>query len=180
MNAEKKKFEKEREKTLAELPDSVKAMFNQIGFAPAEHDESELVPVLILSPYDVPPKPVRDVYWYDLFGKAKRSKEVDKLPYLVYHYGQNDPDDCYSFVEQDEFISYEEGKEKGYDVMPEALAAKVKEGSALTEEEEILVRGLKEMAEDVLKEPAERKRGTTDFQERYEKLKEPPAKKRKT
>lgn len=180
MNTAKKKFEKEREKTLAELPESVKAMFGQIGFAASEHDENEIIPVLVLSPYDVPPKPVRDVYWYDLFGKAKRSKSVDKLAYLVYHYGHDDPDDCYSFIEQDEFYSYEEGKERGYDVMPEALAAKLKAGGDLTEEEEIRVRGLKEMEEDVPKAPEERKRGTTDFLERHEKLKEPPAKKRKT
>ena len=155
-------------------------MAGQIGFAPSEEDETEIVPVLVLSPYDVPPKPVRDVYWYDMFGKAKRTKKIDQLPYLVYHYGHDDPDDCYSFIEQDEFISYENGKEKGYDVMPEALASKVKEGGDLTEEEEIRVRGLKEMEEDVPKKPTDRKRGTTDFQERYEKLKEPPAKKQKT
>lgn len=181
MNAAKKKFEKEREKTLGELPDSIKDMFGQIGFAPSDDHENVIVPVLVVSPYDVPPKPVRDVYWYDMFGKAKRSKKVDKLAYLVYHYGHDDPDDCYSFIEQDDFIPYEIGKDRGYDIMQEDLAVKVKEGGDLTEEEEIIVRGLKELEEDVPKEPSERKRGTTDFQERYEKLtKEPPAKKQKT
>lgn len=182
MESAKKLFEAEREKILSELPESIKAMFGTIGFAAAEFDENDMIPVLVMSPYDVPPKPVRDVYWFDYFSKAKRSKTLDKLSYLVYHYGADDPDDCYSFIEHDDFISYEEGKARGYDVLPADLALKLQqqqseENIELTEEEVRRVRGLRELNEDVLKDPIERKRGTIDFKERHELL--PPSSKSK-
>ena len=184
MESAKRKFEAEREKILSELPESVKAMFGTIGFAAAEFDENEIIPVLVMSPYDVPPKPVRDVYWFDLFSKCKRSKSLEKLAYLVYHYGADDPDDCYSFIEQEDFISYEDGCKQGYDVLSSELELKVKEGAELTEAEALRVRGLQELHEDVPKEMNERKRGNEGFKERHEllessKLKKPPAKRQK-
>ena len=53
-------------------------------------------------------------------------------------------------------------------------------GTKLTEGEQQIVRGIQEMQDDLLKEPALRKRGVA-FQERYEKieLKAPPAKRQK-
>lgn len=180
MESAKKKFEAERKQILEELPESIKDSFGLIGFAPGEFDETEIIPVLVVSPYDVPPKPVRDVYWFDMFSKAKRSKNLKKLAYLVYHYGADDPDDCYSFIEHDEFISYEDGKEKGYDILPADLATKVAEGVEMTPEEDMRVRGLRELEEDVPKEQSERKRGV-DFKERHDQiaLKAPPAKRQK-
>ena len=165
--SEQDRFEKEREKTLSELPDHVKNMFGVIGFCPSEFDEDHIVPILIVNPFDVPPKPVRDIYWYNLFGDAKKKKKLAKLAHLVYHYGHDDVENLYSFVEQDEFIPYEEGKERGYDTLPEELAQKVKDGVVLREEEEIRVRGVQEMMEDLPKEPSERKRGRL-FRERHE------------
>mmetsp|Transcript_9331 Transcript_9331/g.12376 ORF Transcript_9331/g.12376 Transcript_9331/m.12376 type:complete len:183 (-) Transcript_9331:282-830(-) len=179
--AAQKRFEKERESILKELPESVTKMFGAIGFAlPEDEDVAGMIPVLVVSPYDVPPKPVRDVYWWGLFGQSKKDKAIDKLAYLVYHYGHDDPDDSYSFVEQDEFLPYETGKERGYHILSEALAAKVEAGAELAELEQITVRGLKEMREDLEKDPLDRKRGVP-FQERHEKLiSNPPAKKIKT
>jgi len=177
MQAEKERFEKEREKTLNALPESIKNMFGQIGFAPSEHDDDDFVPVLVVSPYSVPPKPVRDIYWFDFFNRAKRTKSLDKLAYLVYHYGHDDPDDCYSFIDQNDFVPYQEGKEKGYHNMHLALVGK----ENMTQEEEIQVRGIREMDEDVEKEPADRMRGVVDFMESYEIYKDapPPAKRQK-
>jgi len=174
MQAAKDAHEKEKEKILQDLPESIKDMFGIIGFAPSEFDENDIIPVLVVNPYNVPPKPVRDVYWYDAYAKAKRSKKLSELPYLVYHYGADDPDDCYSFIDHDDFISYEEGHAKGYDILPPELQAKLdSSGTAavteLTEEEQLKVRGLKELMEDVPKDPSERHRGF-DFQERWEKL----------
>jgi hypothetical protein len=179
---EQEKFEKEREKTLKELPDNVKAMFGQIGFyleAPDDDSDDEaaaaaekpsttppiIVPVLIMSPYDVPPKPVRDIYWFDFFSRAKRAKSLDKLAYLVYHYGADDPDDCYSFVEQEDFISYEEGQSKGYTTLPEDTTS-----TSTGDEEDIQRRrrGIQELLEDAEKLPGDRKRGNIDFLERHE------------
>jgi len=176
--AAKKAFEQEREKILKDLPQPIKDMFGSIGFAPHEDEESdEIVPVLVMNPYHVPPKPVRDVYWFDLYSKSKRTKKLSNLPYLVYHYGADDPDDCYSFLEHDEFISYEDGRAKGYDVLPVPLQAKLDAGGELTEEEQLKVRGIQELNEDVPKSPSERRRGF-DFVERWEKLADEPAAKK--
>jgi hypothetical protein len=207
MESAKKKFEAEREKILSELPFSIKAMFGTIGFAAAEPDDDDdddeegggggggdaplvMLPVLILSQYDVPPKPVRDVYWFDLFSKCKRTKCLNKLAYLVYHYGADDPDDCYSFIEHEDFVSYEVGCEQGFNILEPELERKVQSGVELTEKEAMRVRGLQELQEDVPKEPSERKRGNAGFKERHELLvatsssargstKKPPAKRQK-
>lgn len=190
----KVKFEKERETILKSLPDNVKAMFNVMGFCKAEVDEEEenanqnagddYVPCLILSPYAVPPRPVRDVYWFDMYSKCKRTKKLAELEYLVYHYGADDPADCYSFIAHDDFKSYETGLAEGYDKLPAHIQSKVDAGEELTEEEEQRVRGLKEMKEDAAKPAEERKRGNHDFKERHEVLeekaaKQPPAKRQK-
>lgn len=175
MESAKSKFEAERKQILADLPESIKAMFGTIGFAEAEFDENEIVPVLIMSPYDVPPKPVRDVYWFDQYSKAKRSKCLDKLAYLVYHYGADDPDDCYSFIEQEDFISYEDGVRLGYNQLSAELEQKVKDAVELTEEEALRVRGLNELNEDLPKDPTQRKRGNAGFKERHEQAAKPPA-----
>jgi len=82
------KFEAEKDKILNDLPESAKKMFGVIGFAKADVDddddddnnsnaenkptasatqEDQYVPILIMSPYDVPPRPFRDVYWFDMY-----------------------------------------------------------------------------------------------------------------
>ena len=196
-NEEKEKFEKEREETLKALPDNLKQLFGTIGFCPADEDddndsdsedgtdnEKKLSvqvpfvpyhqPVLIVSPYDVPPKPVRDIYWMDAFTKAKRSKaKLQKLDYLVYVYGSTNPNDCYHFVPQTEFVTYEEGLHRGYCRTSSAHNPKKR-----------LVRGLKEMNRDVPKESMNRRKdhiGDEPFLERYEETDNgPPSKKQKT
>lgn len=190
-DSDKEKFEKEREKILSELPESVKKMFGTIGFCRAEPDDDsdaedakenkgdDFVPCLIVSPYEVPPRPVRDVYWYDMFSTSKRKKALEKLDYLVFHYGSDDPLDCYSFIPQDEFKSYETGLAEGYDKLPESIQKKVDAGQELTEDEQMRVRGLEQMKEDAAKEPSERKRGNWQFKERHEETKKPPAKRQK-
>lgn len=183
MEAARKDFEKSREKQLSELPESVKSMFGQIGFAFSEDNGEEGVPVLVVSPYDVPPKPIRDIYWFDRFSKSKKSKKLAELSYLVYHYGSLDLDDCYSFVEQDDFLSYEIGKKNGYDMIPLEVQEKMSAGVELTEKESERVRGIQEMTEDIDKDPTERKRGYVDFKERHEEDncndKKPPAKRQR-
>eukprot|EP00536_Pseudo-nitzschia_multiseries_P002682 jgi/Psemu1/283891/fgenesh1_pg.36_\ len=147
-------------------------------------------PVLIVSPYDVPPKPVRDIYWMDAFTKAKRSKaKLKKLDYLVYVYGSDDPDDCYNFLSHEEFVSLEEGKASGFDEIPPAVASKSE--AERTSSESKLVRALEEMKADLAKSPEDRRKHGSPFLEVHEKLqaqamekeeaqKGPPAKKLKT
>lgn len=195
----KEKWEKERIDVLKALPDNLKDAFGTIGFCPGEEDEDEdnqssalaqpyMQPVLIVSPYDVPPKPVRDIYWMDAFSKAKRSKaKLKKLDYLVYVYGSDDPDDCYNFVKHEDFVQLEQAQKHGLDILPKAIVEKPE--SERTDAENKLVRALDEMRADLPKARGDRKHGDP-FLEGHEKMlaKEaekaqsspPPAKKQKT
>jgi hypothetical protein len=194
-------FEKDKQIILKSLPDNIKDMFNVIGFSRVEHEEDdddegdnggnvagveeEYVPCLILSPFDVPPRPVRDVYWNSLYMTAKKKKKLQELEYLAYQYGADDPEDCYHFIAHDDFISYEAGVKAGYDQVPSRIQEKLDSGIELSVEEEIRVRGLREIKEDAAKEPQDRARGNHTFQERHEVASvptapEPASKKRKT
>lgn len=59
----KKNFEVDRDAVLATLPNSYKSMFNKIGFAKFGQSYH---PVLILSPYCVPPNEIRR-NWLTIF-----------------------------------------------------------------------------------------------------------------
>jgi hypothetical protein len=172
MESAKRAFEKEREKILSEIPANVKAMFGQIGFAVSEETE-QFVPILALNPYDVPPKPVRDVYWFDMFSKGKRSKKLSKMSYLVYWYGSDDPEDCYSFIEQDDFISYETGEKKGYGELSKAVQDKIDGNLPMSDEERGMIRAIEEMKHHLTQEPVERKCRFGVFKERHEMLADP-------
>ena len=176
------------------LPDSVKQAFGTMGFCKPEKPEddsddegekpvhvvdNEFVPCLVMNPYDVPPRPVRDIYWHNLYMDKKKKKKLDELEYLVYHYGHDDPDDCYSFIAREDFKSYDAGMKEGFGNLPSAIQAKVDTGAELTEEEQQRVRALDEMNEDAKKDPVDRKRGNYPFKERHEKVKAPPAKRQK-
>lgn len=180
------KFEKEKEQVLKSLPDTFKKTFGVIGFCKHEPDEDEeenananageeYIPCLILGPYSIPPRPFRDVYWWDYYSKAKRTKKLGEMEYLVYHYGATDNNDCYSFITQENFKSYEDGLAEGLDKLPASLQAKVDAGEELTEEEQVRVNGLKEIKEDVDKAPEDRKRGNWQFKERHEVMREKEA-----
>ena len=95
MSAAQEKFEKERETILKSLPQNIHDSFGTMGFCKHEEEDADsddddekkapaatttttttttgeggvhmFVPCLILSPYDVPPRPVRDVYWHNLY-----------------------------------------------------------------------------------------------------------------
>jgi len=205
----KEKFEKERGETLTSLPEEITKWFGVIGFSPGEDDDDDgdddddddddptkkkaavkfYQPILLVSPYDVPPKPVRDIYWMDTYTKAKRSKaKLKKLDYLAYVYGSDDPDDCYNFVPQHEFVSLEEGIQRGYDRVPSASSSSL----LSTDTQQRLRRGLQELHDDADKTPNERRiKHTTDhpFLERHAKKKKkkeegasssPPTKKQRT
>jgi hypothetical protein len=63
----KKEFEEERMKVFDTLSESYKKMFGQIVFAKWR---KESLPALILSPYNVPPGTVRNM-WMDKFEKVR-------------------------------------------------------------------------------------------------------------
>ncbi|KAG7340950.1 hypothetical protein IV203_030564 [Nitzschia inconspicua] len=171
----KAKFEAERDKILSDLPQNLKDKFGEIGFVLVEDDgddedddEDKKVtpqqpkeyyqPALIVNPYEVPPKPVRDIYWFQLYQKAKRSKaKLAAMDYLVYIYGSDDADDCYNFVSQEEFLSLKDAQEQGLDKLPAELEEKKQSAGKLSDVEATLVRGFEEMQHDINKEPTDRK-----------------------
>jgi hypothetical protein len=210
MNSAQMNFEAERDKILSELPPVIRDSFGFIGFFLVEDngdddddedDDDEdkakkgastptptteyYQPALIVSPFDVPPKPVRDIYWMDMFTKAKRSKaKLAAMDYLVYLYGSHDADDCYNFVAQDELVSFKDAQEQGLDQLPVELEEKQKSGVKLTHVESTLIRGYEEMKVDIDKEPQDRKPNAKfAFVERHEVKKVasdgPPRKKQK-
>lgn len=72
----KEDFEGEREETLASLPVAYKQMFGKIGFT-KYGKKKLLIPVLILSPYDVPggEDSVRD-QWLAMFKRVRTVKSM--------------------------------------------------------------------------------------------------------
>lgn len=190
-------FEAAREKILSDLPAALKDKFGEIGFFLVEHeDDSEddeapkaadlpnyYQPVLIVNPFEVPPKPVRDIYWMEIFKKGKRSKaKMATLDYLVYVYGSDDAGDCYNFVSHEDFITLEDAKAQNIDVVPAELEGK--DAKDLSEVEIKLLAGHKEMKADLAKDPKDRNpQSKFPFLERYEERDQeeagsgPPAKK---
>ena len=65
IQAAKAEFEKSRDETLEQLPELYKKAFNQIGFCKWKN---AMYPVLVLSPYAVPPH-VREL-WFEQFEKV--------------------------------------------------------------------------------------------------------------
>lgn len=63
---EKEIFEAEREEILKEIPDDVKSKFGQIMFS---RWSKETFPVLVMSPFQVAPGRVRDL-WYTMYDKV--------------------------------------------------------------------------------------------------------------
>jgi hypothetical protein len=203
---DKETFEAGREKILSDLPEALKDQFGAIGFFLVEDDDDDdddddennntdgqdspprpayYQPVLIVNPFEVAPKPVRDIYWMEIFNKAKRSKaKMATLDYLVYVYGSDDPDDCYNFVSHDDFISLTDAQEHQLHVAPPELEGRAPKD--LSEVEVKLLAGLKEMQEDLAKEPRDRKpQSKFPFLERYQEREQkeagrgPPTKKQK-
>jgi hypothetical protein len=59
-------FENVRDEVLDQVPEKVKQRFGQICFSKWG---KEMLPVLVLSPYDVPPEAVRDM-WFAMYKKV--------------------------------------------------------------------------------------------------------------
>lgn len=64
--AKRERFEKERDDILADVPKQVKDRFGKIFFSKWSIN---ILPVLVLSPYSVPPGPVRNM-WFDMYHKV--------------------------------------------------------------------------------------------------------------
>ena len=167
----KKDFEKERNEILEAMPDDYKAMLGQIGFAKWSKN---LVPVLILSPFDLPPGvgSVRE-QWMHMYEKLSSQGRLANLSYVIYFYGSETTASPYSFIQQTKFIPYEKEKaktEKSAYQLPVKLQKKIEAGAKISGSHAYLVTAYEEMEEDLQKPAEDRKRGITDFKECYDVL----------
>jgi hypothetical protein len=106
-----------------------------------------------------------------IYVQMKVRGDLNRMSYLIYWYGSKKDSESYGFLARNKFISYAKEKEKGrrgaYTLSPK-IQQKIDDGLKLTPKEEDTVRAYKEMEEDLLKEPNDRKRGVVEFPEGYE------------
>ena len=167
----KQDFEKERDEILEAIPDDYKAMLGQIGFAKWSKN---LVPVLILSPFDLPPGvgSVRE-QWMHMYEKLSSQGRLANLSYVIYFYGSATTASPYSFIQQTKFIPYEKEKaktKKSVYQLPAKLQKKIEAGAKISGSDAYLVTAYEEMEEDLQKPAEDRKRGITGFKECYDVL----------
>mmetsp|Transcript_19636 Transcript_19636/g.48279 ORF Transcript_19636/g.48279 Transcript_19636/m.48279 type:complete len:822 (-) Transcript_19636:25-2490(-) len=149
----KEDFEKTKQEVLDSLPEEVTSKFGQQFFSKWG---KSCLPLLVLSPYNVPPGPVRDM-WFTMYDKVKKQDRLASASNLVYWYGAyDDPANAYSFVIKTKLIPYATGIKKGHNKLPNPLQKKLDAGKKLGGQEKMLVQGLEEMEEDKDKEPNER------------------------
>ena len=68
----KKEFEETKKQILDDIPESYKAGFREIGFVKWQKD---WLPVLVVSPFDIPQGPVRDT-WIQMYERVSSAKST--------------------------------------------------------------------------------------------------------
>jgi len=185
----RKSFEKDRNAILRSLPKVVTDAFFQIGFAAwGQKKPITYTPVFVLSPFNIPPGPVR-LKWLELYKKVsscfrwclpmqssicssrlmphvvfsflhiQKSRNLDTMHHLVYWYGETDPSSQYSLLSQLKFLSLAKGKAKNCHRLPDSIQTKLSRKQNLTAAEEAKVRAQREMEKDLPKSPEERLTG---------------------
>ena len=147
-------FQIKRQLVLGMLTDEYKLQFLEPGFA---RWEDEFLPVLFVGPYDISEGPLRETF----FRKIKNaSKGLLPLPRLVYWYcvDDNDLEQAFSFVPQEDCLTYEEGVSKGLLELPKDLQTKLDRGRAFTNTEKKRIEGRDLMEEDKEKKKEDRRR----------------------
>jgi hypothetical protein len=74
----KKNFDQERDEILSSVPESLKSLFGQVGFA--KWGKTSL-PVLARSPYDVSPGAVRKI-WFEMYEKVSTNTYQENVGFL--------------------------------------------------------------------------------------------------
>lgn len=157
-------FEKGRDDIMARIPDDVKTGFLKLGFAKWG---KEWLPVVQLSPFQVPPGSVRD-QWMEMFNNTLRNKRP--MSRLMFWYGtpKDDLSVGYSFVPHNKFMSYEQGRKANHHGVPQKIEKKLDSSKKLTASEAQRVEGLDQINSDINLEPSERTTWLFDFEEDYD------------
>mmetsp|Transcript_23674 Transcript_23674/g.55871 ORF Transcript_23674/g.55871 Transcript_23674/m.55871 type:complete len:987 (-) Transcript_23674:1196-4156(-) len=163
----RRELEDEKEEIFRRVPRNIQGMWGQVGFA--KWNKSYL-PVLNLSPYDVPPGPVRQM-WMEMFEKMRENgRPLEKMSYLVYWYGEESPQSYYSITANSNFVKYDDAPAKMKDFAKTAEKKKLDGAKKLSSDDQQRLRGMKQLQEDLKKPFDERKRGDLSFKEGYELL----------
>jgi len=162
----KKKFEQHRDDVLAHIPRHVKEGFREIGFLKFG---KTFFPVLQLSPFDVEPGKVRDL-WMTMFEHCRMKKRP--MTILIYWYGitWKNRSDAFSFVPKNIVHSYEDGVSKGYNILPPKIQKKRQSGKILSSMEMWHLNGLAQLEEELKRPKEDRIKWMTQFSEEYEDL----------
>ena len=118
--------------------------FAQIGFC---HER----PVQIVSPYSIPPGKLRRE-WMEAFAELKSEGKLSEMPYLLYWFDSfmtNDPNECVELHPCSDFVSYQDGVEKRYDLLPRKIQNKYLNNEELDSEDEIMIEGTRKMQKAV-------------------------------
>ena len=145
-------FQTKKQLVLGMISEKYKSHFLQLGFA---RWEDEFLPVLFVGPYDISEGPLRDTF----LRKIKNaSRGLLPLPRLVYWYGVDELEEAFSFVPQEDCLTYEEGASKGLLELPKDLQTKLDRGRAFTNTEKKRIEGRDLMEEDKEKNKEDRRR----------------------
>ena len=99
----------------------------------------------------------------------ENGRPLEKMPYLVFWYGEINPKDFYSIIPQSNFIPYEKAPSKMLNYATKAEAKRDK-GVKLATEDKQKIRAMEQLQEDLKKDPGERRQGDITFQEGYQML----------
>lgn len=157
-------FESYRNHLLSSVPDNIKSRFRGCGFC--KWGKEGWLPVLELGPFDVEPGPVREM-WLEMFEKSQKHGRAMKR--LVFWYGvrHEDRGQSYSFVSENQLVTYEEGQQKGHCSIPKKIQNKIVKEQKLTKKESQLKRGLSEIEADTKREKSKRVSWMMQFEEDY-------------
>mmetsp|Transcript_8994 Transcript_8994/g.13982 ORF Transcript_8994/g.13982 Transcript_8994/m.13982 type:complete len:886 (+) Transcript_8994:116-2773(+) len=145
----KSDFEAAKQKILDGLDSSYKELFGKIAFCKWKKDPYR--PVLILSPYSVPPA-LRETWltmWKNTKGDPKR------MWYYTFWYG-SPLEEGYTQSKRKELILYDEGEKRGLHQLDEKVQRKLDNGKKLSKAEEQAVKGYEQLESELAKQPSQR------------------------
>lgn len=144
-------------KALKAYPDEAKDLFKEVGFV---RWRKRHLPVLVLSPLDVPAGPVREA-WLRAYHKYQNSLQNGSHrrmnpSVLVHWYGSENPKRAYSLVPCTKFIPYEQCVAKGLQNVTDRLQQRMTSGKAVSSAEREYLQGIQIMQQEVDIAPSNR------------------------
>jgi hypothetical protein len=92
------------------------------------------------------------------------------LNHVVYWYGAREECNFYGFVAHKDLLTYQDGMDRGYFKVYEAVKNKNDENKKLTKSEQDKLLAMEEVRDDLSKRPVDRNRGVTGFPEVWDML----------